>query len=81
MLLDLFLSILTRLHAFFISNTYKQRQAEISKNQAKAKQHPQAKLLLFENYLLSSSTLSSKHDRRYSKKYTKNKYVCLSEDI
>ena len=52
---------------------YKQRQAQIDKNkakakpgpnwqknQAKAKQHPEAELLLFQNYLLSSSTLSSK---------------------
>ena len=33
----------------------KQRQAEIGRTQAKAKQHPWTELLLFENYLLSSS--------------------------
>ena len=49
---------------------YKQRQPETGKNQAKAKQHPEAELLLFENYLLSSSKLSSKNNRRYSKKCT-----------
>ena len=38
-----------------------QRQAEIGKN-------PEAELLLFENYLHSSSTLSSKNNRTYSKK-------------
>ena len=38
------------------------------KNQANAKQHPEAELLLFENYLHSSSSLSSKNNRRYSKK-------------
>ena len=56
---------------------YKQHQAEIGKkNWAKAKQHPEAELLLFENYLLSSSTLSSKNNRAYSKKCAK-KQVCL----
>ena len=56
---------------------YKQYQAQIGKkNWAKAKQHPEAELLLFENYLLSSSTLSSKNNRAYSKKCAK-KQVCL----
>ena len=47
-------------HAFFLykQHFYKQHQTEIGKkNQAKAKQHPEAELLLFENSLLSSSTL------------------------
>ena len=35
---------------FYIKNTfYKQHDAEITKNQAKAKQHSEAELLLFEN--------------------------------
>ena len=46
------------IHAFF----YKDRQAEIGKNQVKAKQHPEAELLLFENYLVSLSILS-KNDK------------------
>ena len=33
--------------------------------QSKAKQHPEAELLLFENYSLFSSMLSSKNNRRY----------------
>ena len=49
------------------------------KNQAKAKQHPEAEHLLFENYSFFSSTLSSKNNGGYSKKRTKNKYVCLNE--
>ena len=53
----------------------------MTKLQAKAKQHPEAKLLLFENYSLSSCTLSTKNNKRYSKKCTKNKYVCLNELI
>ena len=39
-----------------------------AKNQAHAKQHPEAELLLFENYSPSSSTLTSKNYRTYSKK-------------
>ena len=53
----------------------------MAKKQAKAKQHPDAELLLFENYLLSLSTLSSKNNRRYSKKCAKNKCVYLNNHI
>ena len=45
-----------------MSNT----RLKLVKNQAKDKQE-EAKLLLFENYLLSSSALSSKINRSYSK--------------
>ena len=61
-------------------NFYEQRQAKIGKNQAKAKQHAEAKFLLLENYVHSSSTLSSKN-KRYSKKRAKNKCVYLNEVI
>ena len=37
---------------------------KFAKNQAKAKQHPEAELLLLRNYLLSSSTLSSENNKR-----------------
>ena len=37
--------------------------------------------MLLENYVVSSSTLSSKNNSRYTKKYAKNKYVYLNEDI
>ena len=47
---------------------------KLAYNQAKAKQHPEDELLLFESYLLSPSTLSPK-----SKKCIKDKYVCLNE--
>ena len=58
------------IHAFFYKQNFcKQQQAEIGKkNQANAKQNPEAELLLFENYSHSSSTLSSKNNRTYSKK-------------
>ena len=49
------------MHAFFISNTFIiNATLQLAKNQAKAKQHPHAERLLFENYSLFSSTLSSK---------------------
>ena len=38
----------------FISNS----GLKLTKNQAKTKQHPEAELLIFENYSLSSSMLS-----------------------
>ena len=53
---------------------------KLAKNQAKAKQHTVAEFLLLENYSLSSSTLLSKNNK-YSKKCTKNKYICLNEII
>ena len=54
---------------------------KLVKNLAKAKQHAEAELLLLENYVVSSSTLSSKDSRRYSKKCAKNKYVYLNQVI
>ena len=65
-----------KLHVFFISNTF-----ILAKNPAKVKQHPEAELLLFESYSLSSSTLWPKINKRYSKQCTKNKRVCFNEVI
>ena len=45
---------------FFISNT----KLKLAKNQVEAKQHPEAKLLLSENYSLCSSKLSSKNNKQ-----------------
>ena len=52
---------------------------KFAKNQARAKQHPKAELLLFENYSLSSSMLSSTNNRpRPRHEYEYNKYkLCL----
>ena len=51
---------------------------KLAKNQANIKQHPEAKLLLFEKYSLSSSTLSSKRiDHIVKKQAKKNKCVCI----
>ena len=59
----------------FLSNS----SVKFAKNQVKAKENPEAELLLFENYSLSSSTLSSKNNRSFSKKCIKtfSKKVCL----
>ena len=70
------------MHAFFISNTFiSNARLKLAKNQAKAKQHPEAELSLFKNDSLSSTRLSSKNNRRYSKKCTKSKCVCFNEVI
>ena len=61
----------------FISNA----SLKLAKDQSKAQQIPEAELLLFENYSLSSSTLSPTNNRRYSKKCIKNKHACLNEII
>ena len=46
-------------HAIFYKQHFR-KNSQLT-NQAKAKQHPKANLLLFENFSLSSSTLSSKN--------------------
>ena len=51
-----------------MSNT----RLKLAKNQANAKQHPEAELLLFENYSLSSSIFSFKK---------KKKFVCIHNII
>ena len=58
------------LHAFFFlqATLISNAKLKLAKNQANAKQHPEAELLLFENYSHSSSTLSSKDNGTYSKK-------------
>ena len=70
------MSVEWRIHDFSISNTFiSNTRLKLAKNQAKAKKHLKAELLLFENY----SPFSFKNNRRYSKKCTKNKYTCLKE--
>ena len=54
----------------FISNRSNTRP-KFAKNWAKAKQHPEAELLLFERCLLTSSLLSSRSNKAYSKKCAK----------
>ena len=64
-------------NTFFVGNTFiTNARLELAKNQAKANQHPETELLIFD-----AKTLSCKNGWRYSKKYTKNKYLCLNEVI
>ena len=68
------------IHAFFIGNTFiSNATLKLAKNQAKSKQYAEVEFLLLENYVRSSSTVSSKNNKRYSKKCAKNKYVYLNE--
>ena len=65
---------------FYISNTFKSNaRLQLAKNQANAEQHPEAELLLFENFSHSSSVLFSKSNMAYSKNKQKNKCVCIHE--
>ena len=52
-----------------------------AKNQANAKQHPEAQLLLFENYSHSSPTLSSKTIGHILKNKQKNRRACVHKII
>ena len=68
--------MLTSYTLSFISNTFiSSARLKLAKNQAKAKQHLEIELLLFENYSLSSTKLSSKKSRKYSKKMHKKQVV------
>ena len=73
----------TQQHAFITkSNTFiSNPRLKFAKNQANAKQNPEADLVLFENYSSSSFTLSSKNNRIYSKNKQKSKCVCIHEII
>ena len=52
------------MHASFINHTFiSNARLKLAKIQAKAKQQPEVELFLFQNYLLSSSTLSYKNNR------------------
>ena len=56
--------LLTKIHAFFISNAFiDSTRLKLAKNRAKAKQHAEAELLLLENFVVFSSTLSSKDNK------------------
>ena len=57
---------------FFISNS----RLNLAKNQANAKQYPEAELLLFENYSHSLFTLLCKNNSTYFMKKEKEQ-VCL----
>ena len=57
----------------FVSNTFLSNiRLKLEKNQAKSKQHPEAELLLFEYYILSSFMLFSKSNMRNVQKISFN---------
>ena len=59
--------MIIQIDALFISNAW----LKLANNQVNAKQNPEPKLLLFENYSHSSPTLSCKNNSTYSKKKAK----------
>ena len=60
-LIDYRITPVLRITRFFISNTFISNvRLKLAKNQTKTKQHAESELLLFQNYLLLSSTLSPK---------------------
>ena len=70
------------MHAFLIRNTFiSNARVKLAKNQANARQHTWAEILLFENYSLSSSKLSYKNDRIYSKKDANEQCACIHKII
>ena len=59
---------------FFKSNTFiSNARLKLAKNQANAKEDPEAELLLFENYSHSSSMLSFKNNKTYFKNKQRKK--------
>ena len=68
-------------HFFYKQYFICSARLKLAKIQAKAKQRPEAAPLLFENYSLSTPTLSSKDNRSYSKKAQQNKCACLNKVI
>ena len=69
---------LSHVSSVFISNTLIcNARWNLQKQQAKVKQYLEAELLLLRNYSFSSSTLSSKNNKRYSETCTSNKCICF----
>ena len=65
---------------FFMSNTFiSNARLKLTKNQARANQHPEAEPLQFQDYSLYSSTLKSKNNWCYFKKSAKHKCVCFNK--
>ena len=63
---------ISAVHAFFISNTFiSKARLKLAKNQANAKHHPEAELLLFQNYshsFIIQIIFYSQNNSTYSKK-------------
>ena len=65
----MYIFVIKNMCYFFISNTFiSNTRVKLAKNQENGKQHPEAELLLFNNYSYSSFLLLSRNNRIYSKK-------------
>ena len=74
-------SVWVKVYCFFISDAFISNiRLKSAKNQASAKQQPEAEFFLFENYSHSSSTLSSKNNRTCSKKQAEEQMYLYSWD-
>ena len=70
------------IYTLFLSNTFiSNSRLKLAKNQANAKRHPEAELLVFESYSHSLYTLSSKNNRTSLKKQAKEQVGLLNEII
>ena len=79
---NLLTEILRKVHAFLISITFiTNTRLKQTKNQEKAKQHPEAKFLLFGNYSLSSSALSFKNNVHIQENVHKNNKDPIKIDL
>ena len=75
-------SVTLVLHAFFISNTFiSNARLKLAKTQANTKQHPEAELLLHENYSHFSSAFAYKNNSTYSKKIGKRRSMSVKMKI
>ena len=73
---------LRNIHGYFVSNTFiSNTRPKFTKNQGNAKQHPDAELLIFGNYLHSSTTFISQNDRKILQHKQIYKCVCIHKFI
>ena len=68
---------LFRMSAIEMFHCISKSRLKSAKNQAKSKQNTEAELFLFGKYSVFSSMLSSKNNRRFSKKCTKTRVLGL----
>ena len=67
---------------FFISNSFiRNARLKLIKNQANVKQHPEAELLVFENYSHLHPRYHPKMIGHFLKNKQKNKWVCIHETV
>ena len=66
---SMYIFVITNMCCLFISNIFiSNTRLKLEKNQENAEKHPEAELLLFNNYSHPSFSLLSRNNRIYSKK-------------